>query len=499
MAVETPGIHDDLLLRLLRRARVSFLLRAAIVMTLGTAMSCSACGTIASVAAWAGCNACAGSGSGCGGTDDGEDDEQPDEETACSDGLDDDGDGDIDCDDLDCRRSGACGEYYCYDGYDDDGDGAVDCDDSDCCDFDECRCQCEARCEAGTALCIGDRDACTFECCAAGQECVDGRCVGCANECATGYVPCWGSDELCALDCCTPGQRCGARGCECETDCAAGTAPCLADEWTCAYECCAEGDVCRAGGCTPVACAAAVAVDGASHELDLAWTELDDALDVSGLDGCVASAGAEALLDVRVPAGDALAINTAQGIPGAVHVLDACPPTRCLASLGAAASSATLWINGTDEEARILVLLEAGDDAALAGQLRVTGRTGEDCERAIDALVGDDAFSWAADSSLFDQASDDAPCGASPERLAWFTIDLDPGARLDAAAWGDDDAFAPTVAISDGPCGASACIAQGADAASVRNDLATPRTLRVAIGWSADYDGGVNVDLATSE
>lgn len=49
----------------------------------------------------------------------------------CSNGIDDDGDGAVDCTDLDCRFW--CGsERRCSDGLDDDGDGFVDCADLDC-------------------------------------------------------------------------------------------------------------------------------------------------------------------------------------------------------------------------------------------------------------------------------------------------------------------------------------------------------------------------------
>ncbi len=54
-------------------------------------------------------------------------------ETICDDGIDNDGDGDIDCDDRDCRRDPACSEEgNCTDGIDNDGDGDIDCDDRDC-------------------------------------------------------------------------------------------------------------------------------------------------------------------------------------------------------------------------------------------------------------------------------------------------------------------------------------------------------------------------------
>jgi hypothetical protein len=56
----------------------------------------------------------------------------PGAETDCDDGLDDDGDGDVDCADSDCDGDPACVESDCCNGLDDDGDGDVDFDDSDC-------------------------------------------------------------------------------------------------------------------------------------------------------------------------------------------------------------------------------------------------------------------------------------------------------------------------------------------------------------------------------
>lgn len=53
-------------------------------------------------------------------------------EINCSNGIDDDGDGYADCDDYDCSRDPACAELDCANGVDDDGDGAVDCADYDC-------------------------------------------------------------------------------------------------------------------------------------------------------------------------------------------------------------------------------------------------------------------------------------------------------------------------------------------------------------------------------
>lgn len=69
----------------------------------------------------------------CGGDDP---DDIEDQEQACEDGIDDDGDGAIDCEDPDCIDRQLCGvpDEICDDGTDDDGDGFVDCEDDDCTD-----------------------------------------------------------------------------------------------------------------------------------------------------------------------------------------------------------------------------------------------------------------------------------------------------------------------------------------------------------------------------
>ncbi len=56
-------------------------------------------------------------------------------ETNCTDGIDNDGDGLVDCSDSDCTADPACQPVpveNCTDGIDNDGDGLVDCSDSDC-------------------------------------------------------------------------------------------------------------------------------------------------------------------------------------------------------------------------------------------------------------------------------------------------------------------------------------------------------------------------------
>lgn len=67
----------------------------------------------------------------------------------CGNDLDDDGDGNVDCADSDCRSVRACKPENCSNGYDDDGDGKTDC-----ADVDEC---------AGNAACLE------------ASHCLDGR------------------------------------------------------------------------------------------------------------------------------------------------------------------------------------------------------------------------------------------------------------------------------------------------------------------------------------
>ena len=62
--------------------------------------------------------------------------ESPSQGTTCSDGRDNDNDGLTDCEDPDCNCPAT--ETLCNNGVDDDGDGLVDCDDGDCKDFVSC-------------------------------------------------------------------------------------------------------------------------------------------------------------------------------------------------------------------------------------------------------------------------------------------------------------------------------------------------------------------------
>jgi hypothetical protein len=70
-------------------------------------------------------------------------------EFVCNDAIDDDGDGDLDCDDADCYSTPACGgglpESACQNSRDDDHDGLVDCADPDCAETAACNVECVAE------------------------------------------------------------------------------------------------------------------------------------------------------------------------------------------------------------------------------------------------------------------------------------------------------------------------------------------------------------------
>ncbi len=62
----------------------------------------------------------------------------PGGEEICDNGVDDDGDGLVDCDDDECAGSAGCLVEICDNGTDDDGDALIDCDDPDCASAPAC-------------------------------------------------------------------------------------------------------------------------------------------------------------------------------------------------------------------------------------------------------------------------------------------------------------------------------------------------------------------------
>ena len=65
----------------------------------------------------------------------------PEEETDCTDGIDNDYDNLIDCDDDDCRSVEAC--VSCFDDIDNNNDGLADCSDEDCAETEACLGRCD--------------------------------------------------------------------------------------------------------------------------------------------------------------------------------------------------------------------------------------------------------------------------------------------------------------------------------------------------------------------
>jgi hypothetical protein len=137
----------------------------------------------------------------------------------CDNGLDDDGDGDLDCLDSDCE--GSCPEV-CDDGIDNDGDGDLDCVDADCDG------KCVEDCDDGRDN-DGDGEA----------DCLDSDCNGlCPEICDDGLD----NDGNGAIDCADP--ACAG---ECPEDCldgndndADGAVDCLDPD--CTSTCDADGD-----------------------------------------------------------------------------------------------------------------------------------------------------------------------------------------------------------------------------------------------------------------
>ena len=108
----------------------------------------------------------------------------------CTNTLDDDGDGQVDCGDSDCIGHEACGgddfEVICDDTLDDDGDGKIDCDDEDCATAPNCD---DGPIITGPEICTGgvDEDGDTL------IDCNDGDCAADPACAATTAEDCFNS------------------------------------------------------------------------------------------------------------------------------------------------------------------------------------------------------------------------------------------------------------------------------------------------------------------
>ncbi|HOA75979.1 MAG TPA: hypothetical protein PKL76_21265 [Phycisphaerae bacterium] len=111
--------------------------------------------------------------------DDGECADSPACPEICTDGVDNNGDGLVDCDDPDCKNNAnhpECGETFCADGLDNDGDGLSDCSDPDC--FGQTGCTVERLCSDGLD---NDGDGLV--------DCADSDCsddAACPEDCSDG-------------------------------------------------------------------------------------------------------------------------------------------------------------------------------------------------------------------------------------------------------------------------------------------------------------------------
>lgn len=131
-----------------------------------------------------------------------------DDTACCSDGVDNDRDGAIDCDDPDCDDNAPClnEPEVCDDGEDNDGDGAADCDDPDC--SGDPACATESDCDDGEdndgdglVDCADRRD------CSDDPACMEMNCSDSEDDDGDGLFDC--DDPDCAgRGCCVAPERC---------------------------------------------------------------------------------------------------------------------------------------------------------------------------------------------------------------------------------------------------------------------------------------------------
>ena len=147
----------------------------------------------------------------------------PGGETECADGLDDDGDGLVDCADPDCDAAPVCQGpvEICTNGLDDDGDGLADCADPDCASEPACGgawiCAQILTCSQGCGPDLACIDGCKAAGCASAQAAFDGlqQCLidHCLAECIgdPGGPTCQG---CMATSCSAMVDACLADGCQ---------------------------------------------------------------------------------------------------------------------------------------------------------------------------------------------------------------------------------------------------------------------------------------------
>jgi len=169
-------------------------------------------------------------------------------EMDCSDGLDNDGDGDIDCADSDCHGIPGCVETACGDGLDNDGDGYTDCDDHDCLGTVDC----PVPVENTDALCsdLQDNDGdnlvdCEDPSCYAHPNvtvCAETSCTNGVDDDGDGFIDCadrecWTDAACVESDCSDSSDNDGDGYTDCDDRDCWGDAACAAVQETGQAEC----------------------------------------------------------------------------------------------------------------------------------------------------------------------------------------------------------------------------------------------------------------------
>jgi hypothetical protein len=116
----------------------------------------------------------------------------------CTNGVDDNGNGLVDCEDTDCDEATDCPEDACDDLNDDDGDGLIDCEDPDCADNGACK---ESSCEDGIDNDKDDTTDCDDVDCAAASPCIDEDCFNAVDDDNDGLSDCDDPECIDILEC----------------------------------------------------------------------------------------------------------------------------------------------------------------------------------------------------------------------------------------------------------------------------------------------------------
>jgi RHS repeat-associated protein len=116
---------------------------------------------------------------------------------SCTNGTDEDGDGKIDCPDQDCSGVPPCVETDCADGIDNEGDEYIDCNDRECSNSSSC----PEICDNGTDDDADDQIDCADPECATNPICFEQICYDMADSDGDGLVDCADPDCIGRIGC----------------------------------------------------------------------------------------------------------------------------------------------------------------------------------------------------------------------------------------------------------------------------------------------------------